>query len=185
MWQEPVAAFLAVPDLLTGELGARQRAIRALAEVVDESFGDDAEALAVALRAGDGVERLVGLLDDPQPGIYHRAMMVLGNLVGEFFDRLAVESLRLVTRRLLRLLGVDDRPFDLRREAGEETAVSRDTAQEGVRARPAHHGHELPAQPPSLCRRCRALAFTGPGAVCTGGNGGEELEAQLLVASHE
>ena len=85
--------FLAVEDLVAAELPVRQRAMRGLAALVDESFGVDAANLAELLRSRGGIHTLVRLLDDESAGVHHRAMMVLGNLVGEFFDEEACQSL--------------------------------------------------------------------------------------------
>jgi hypothetical protein len=85
--------FLAVEDLVAAELPVRQRAMRGLAAIVDESFGLEAASLAEQLRSHGGIHTLVRLLDDKSSGVHHRALMVLGNLVGEFFDDEAGQSL--------------------------------------------------------------------------------------------
>ena len=93
---DAVDAFLAIPDLFGVERPVRQKVVKALAEAVDESFGDDAADLAQTLRESGAVDTLARLLDDQVPGISNRAMMVLGNLVGEFFDPEACQSLDLL-----------------------------------------------------------------------------------------
>ena len=105
--------FLAVEDLVTAELPVRQRVMRGLAALVDESFGVEAASLAELLRERGGIHTLVRLLDDESAGVHHRAMMVLGNLVGEFFDEEAGQSLVQLCDAggLERVLAHLERPF--------------------------------------------------------------------------
>ena len=110
---DAVDAFLAIPDLFGVERPVRQKVVKALAEAVDESFGDDAADLAQKLRESGAVDTLARLLDDQVPGISNRAMMMLGNLVGEFFDPEACQSLDLLLQAggMERVLAHLERPF--------------------------------------------------------------------------
>ena len=105
--------FLAVDYLWATALPIRQRAMRGLAAIVDESFGLEAASLAEKLRSHGGIRTLVRLLDDESSGVHHRALMVLGNLVGEFFDDEASQSLALLCDAggLEKVLDHLERPF--------------------------------------------------------------------------
>ena len=90
-------------DLVAAELPVRQRAMRGLAALVDESFGVDAANLAELLRSRGGIHTLVRLLDDESAGVHHRAMMVLGNLVGTLVEQPSARLLKHIVRCYLRL----------------------------------------------------------------------------------
>ena len=75
-----------VETLSSGDAAAREDALGQLAQIMDTSYGEDAEAFCEYLRVSGGVGHICTQLKSKVPGIHQTAMLLIGNLASEAVD---------------------------------------------------------------------------------------------------
>lgn len=78
-------------------------ALAQLAQIVDTSYGEDADVLCEYLRVSGCVKLIAQLLENPEPQIHQTALLLIGNIASE-----AVDSQAEKTKALLK----DHRAFE-------------------------------------------------------------------------
>ena len=106
-----------VDVLRRDEIKSKADALWKLAQILDTSFGTDAEVLCEYLRVSGCVKLLCTAIDHEDPTIRQAAMLLVGNLASEAVDPQADKSRAILKeheafRRLLRRL-FDTDPNDL------------------------------------------------------------------------
>ena len=69
-----------IDTLKTGTDDAKDDALGQLAQIMDTSYGEDAEALCEYLRVSGAVALLAEALDNAEPAIYQTSMLLIGNI---------------------------------------------------------------------------------------------------------
>ena len=85
-------------DLRSGDDVAKEEALSDLAQIMDTSYGDDAEALCEYLRVAGGVKLVAQCLASPDPAIHQSALLLIGNLASEAVDPNASATKALLKR---------------------------------------------------------------------------------------
>ena len=85
-------------DLRSGDDVAKEEALGDLAQIMDTSYGDDAEALCEYLRVAGGVKLVAQCLASPDPAIHQSALLLIGNLASEAVDPNASATKALLKR---------------------------------------------------------------------------------------
>ena len=73
-------------------------ALGQLAQIMDTSYGEDAEALCEYLRVAGCVGHIAGCLNHPEPQIHQTAMLLVGNIASEAVDPAAEKTKALLKR---------------------------------------------------------------------------------------
>ena len=114
--EPPLLALPAVLRQLDSELDSERLAgISSLAHLVDTSSGQQAALLGEYVREASGVEMLLDMLDEANPEVFDRVLMVIGNLCSDVFDPGAAETKALcsehgVVEIIMPYLGHHDSP---------------------------------------------------------------------------
>ena len=82
----PVVLPSLVENMRGGSDQEKLDALGQLAQIMDTSYGEDAEALCEYLRVAGAVGLISGLLDHPEAAIHQTAMLLIGNIASEAVD---------------------------------------------------------------------------------------------------
>ena len=99
--------------LKVGDNDAKDDALAELAQIMDSSYGEDAEALCEYLRVAGGVGLICKQLQNDEPAIHQTALLLIGNLASEAVDPQASATKAVLKRNrafeymLLRLFSSD------------------------------------------------------------------------------
>ena len=87
-----------IDTLKTGTDDAKDDALGQLAQIMDTSYGEDAEALCEYLRVSGGVGQICAQLRSSVPSIHQTAMLLIGNLASEAVDPQASATKAVIKR---------------------------------------------------------------------------------------
>ena len=73
-------------------------ALAQLAQIMDTSYGEDAEALCEYLRVSGCVSLIAQLLENPEPQVHQTALLLIGNIASEAVDTQAEKTKALLKK---------------------------------------------------------------------------------------
>ena len=98
-----VGITLIMDALKGGDDSQKEDALGNLAQIMDTSYGEDAEALCEYLRIAGGVALIAGLLAHAEPGIHQTALLLIGNIASD-----AVDPKAALTKKVLKRINAFD-----------------------------------------------------------------------------